>query len=96
MGELPMGRRPHEPDEKSLQEVVPARAVLTELARGFLLVQESNPERARAFARTFLQEREGAARELRAEPVRKVTLARLALGRSPQGAIDPPASGFPR
>jgi len=81
---------PREADEKSLEEVVPARAVLTELARGFLLVQESNPDRARVFAQTFLREREGAAPEGRTEPVRKVTLARLALGRTPHGAVEPP------
>ncbi|HXQ49326.1 MAG TPA: hypothetical protein VN842_06100 [Thermoplasmata archaeon] len=82
-------------DERTLSEVVPARAVLTELARGFLLVHESNPDRARAFAKTFLQEREGATSEVRVEPVRRVTLARLALGRSPQGAVEPP-SRMPR
>jgi hypothetical protein len=86
---------PRAPDERTLSEVVPARAVLTELARGFLLVQESNPDRARAFAKTFLQEREGASSEVRIEPVRKVTLARLALGRTPQGAVEP-ASRMPR
>jgi hypothetical protein len=80
---------PREADEKSLAEVVPARAVLTELARGFLLVHESNPDRARAFAQTFLKERSGEMGEVRIEPVRKVTLARLALGRNPHGAIEP-------
>ena len=96
MDELPTRRVPREADERSLEEVVPARAVLTELARGFLLVHESNPDRARVFARTFLQEREGAMAEARAEPVRKVTLARLALGRTPQGAVEPPLSRMPR
>jgi hypothetical protein len=96
MDEAPTRPAPREADEKSLSEVVPARAVLTELARGFLLVQESNPDRARAFAKTFLQEREGASSEVRIEPVRKVTLARLALGRTPQGAIEPPSSRMPR
>ncbi len=93
----PAARRvPREADERTLDEVVPARAVLTELARGFLLVHESNPDRARAFAKTFLLEREGAASETRAEPIRKVTLARLALGRTPQGAVEPSAVRMPR
>jgi hypothetical protein len=96
MDELPARGRPHEADEKSFEEVVPARAVLTELARGFLLVQESNPDRARAFAKTFLKEREGPATEVRTEPLRRVTLARLALGRNPQGAIEPPSTRMPR
>jgi hypothetical protein len=42
-----------------LDDVVPARAVLTELARGFLMVHESDPEHARRFAQTFLRERAG-------------------------------------
>ncbi|MCI4343350.1 MAG: hypothetical protein L3J92_04445 [Thermoplasmata archaeon] len=92
MAGTPAREPPREADEKSLEEVVPARAVLTELARGFLLVHESNPDRARAFAQTFLREREGAASEARIEPVHKVTLARLALGRSPHGAVEPPYS----
>jgi hypothetical protein len=90
MDGLPARGPPRAADEKTIDEVVPARAVLTELARGFLLVQESNPDRARAFAQTFLRERAGAAPEGRIEPVRKVTLARLALGRSPRGAVEPP------
>jgi hypothetical protein len=96
MDELPARPAPREADEKTIEEVVPARAVLTELARGFLLVQESNPDRARAFAKTFLQEREGATPEARAEPVRRVTLARLALGRNPQGAVEPASTRMPR
>lgn len=96
MDELPARRLPREADEKTLEEVVPARAVLTELARGFLLVHESNPDRARIFAKTFLREREGAIAEARIEPIRKVTLARLALGRNPQGAVERPYSRMPR
>jgi hypothetical protein len=93
----PAARRvPREADERTLEEVVPARAVLTELARGFLLVHESNPDRARVFAKTFLLEQAGAAPEARAEPVRKVTLARLALGRNPQGAVEPSPTRMPR
>jgi hypothetical protein len=96
MDGLPARRLPREADEKSLEEVVPARAVLTELARGFLLVQESNPDRARTFAKTFLREREGALREVRTEPVQKVTVARLALGRNPRGAVEPSSTRMPR
>ena len=42
-----------------LEEVIPPRAVLTELARGFLMVQDVNPESARRFAQTFLKEQSG-------------------------------------
>lgn len=40
-----------------LSEVVPARAVLTELARGFLL-SAPDPERAKRFASSFLKEQQ--------------------------------------
>lgn len=43
----------------ALEAVVPARAVLTELARGFLLVHETDPAHAVRFAQTFLRERAG-------------------------------------
>jgi hypothetical protein len=92
MDDPPPREPPREADEKSFEEIVPARAVLTELARGFLLVQESNPDRARAFAQTFLRERAGGSPEARTPPFRKVTLARLALGRTPHGAVEPPYS----
>jgi hypothetical protein len=95
MDDRPRRPTPREADDKTLEEVVPARAVLTELARGFLLVQESNPDRARAFAQTFLREREGAGIEARAPPVRKVTLARLALGRVGQGPVEPSSGVAP-
>jgi len=75
--------------EEELREIVPARAVLTELARGFLLERDSSPERAVRFAATFLKERSGAPPPQRAEPASNVTLARLALGRAPRGAIEP-------
>jgi hypothetical protein len=81
---------PYEAEVEEIREVVPARAVLTELARGFLLVHESNPDRAVRFAETFLRERAGGPPiETRVEPVPKVTLARLSLGRSPRGAVEP-------
>jgi len=85
---------PTDPELKELEEIVPARAVLTELARGFLLVHETNPERAVRFAETFLREREGRSASFRAEPVPKVTLARLSLGRHHQGAVGPPDDGL--
>lgn len=86
--------RPRAPDEKELLEVVPTRAVLTELARGFLLVRDSNPDGAVRFAATFLRERAGAPRPERVETVPKLTLARIGLGRVPRGAVEP-AGGFP-
>lgn len=89
------GRRP-DPDRKEFREVVPAPAVLTELARGFLLVRDSDPDRALRFAETFLKERAGSARPERVETVPKLTLARLALGRSPRGAVEPAGPSFGR
>jgi hypothetical protein len=88
---------PDERDVEEIHEVVPARAVLTELARGFLLVHESNPARAVRFAETFLKERSGRPPPPHIESVPKVTLARLSLGRFPRGAVEPPgavASGW--
>ncbi|MGB6499850.1 MAG: hypothetical protein WBG19_00395 [Thermoplasmata archaeon] len=87
---------PTDPERKGLFEVVPAPAVLTELARGFLLVRDSDPERALRFASTFLRERAGSPRPERVEAVPKITLARLSLGRSPRGAVEPPVSGLGR
>ena len=80
---------PADPELETIHEVVPARAVLTELARGFLLVHDSNPARAARFAETFLHEFAGAHADPRAEPVGRVTVARLGLGRSPRGAVEP-------
>jgi len=56
--ERPVRRTPLS-DELPLDEVVPPRAVLTELARGFLLSQGDDPERAKRFASSFLRERAG-------------------------------------
>jgi hypothetical protein len=59
---MPVYRRPRAPfsdPPRALEEVVPGRAVLTELARGFLLVNDSDPQRAARFARRFLQEQTG-------------------------------------
>jgi hypothetical protein len=52
-------RRIRDAPERPVEEVVPARAVLTELARGFLMVNESDREQAARFARSFLRERLG-------------------------------------
>jgi len=90
------GNSTHEVDEMSVEEVVPHRAVLTELARGFLLVHETNPDRARQFAETFLRERTGDIVPARVEPVAKVTMSRLSLGRYPRGAVEPLPSRLPR
>jgi hypothetical protein len=76
-------------EAEEIRAIVPPRAVLTELARGFLLVHESNPARARRFAETFLKEQTGQARTSRVEPVPQVTLARLSLGRFHRGAVEP-------
>ncbi|HXW66850.1 MAG TPA: hypothetical protein VEL82_03085 [Thermoplasmata archaeon] len=74
---------------EAIREVVPGRAVLTELARGFLLVQESNRERAVQFAATFLRECTGTAPPERIEGTRPVTVARLRFGRSGRGPVEP-------
>lgn len=47
------------PALEPIPEVVPSRAVLTELARGFLLLHDRDPTRASEFARTFLREQVG-------------------------------------
>ena len=52
-------RRDPPSDTLPLADVVPPRAVLTELARGFLLTQGADPERAKRFASSFLRERAG-------------------------------------
>jgi hypothetical protein len=75
-----------DPDQE-IHEVVPARAVLTELARGFLLVREKDRERAVRFAMTFLRERAGPATPAR--PTYPVPpSAQGSLGRSPLGAVE--------
>jgi len=73
---------------EEIEEVVPARAVLTELARGFLLAHDTDPAQALKFAATFLKEQTGRTRPVRVEPVNQVTMARLSLGRFPQGAVE--------
>lgn len=81
------------PEIGELRTAVPARAVLTELARGFLLVHQSNPDRAVRFAETFLREQLGATGGSRVDSTRPVTLARRQWGRLPRGAVDP--TNFP-
>jgi hypothetical protein len=79
---------PFDEELAEIEEVVPARAVLTELARGFLLVHETDRDQAVRFALTFLQERAGRPAPTRIESVHRVTMARLSLGRFPQGAVE--------
>lgn len=93
MGSAEETAEPVDPEMEEFREVVPGRAVLTELARGFLLVHQSHPERAVRFAETFLRECTGAAPPVRVETTRPVTLGRLRLGRPPRGAVDP--TNFP-
>jgi hypothetical protein len=92
-GSTPESDRP-DPERKPFLEIVPAPAVLTELARGFLLVRDSDPDRALKFAATFLREKSGAPRPERIEAVPKITLARLSLGRSPRGAVEPTSGAY--
>lgn len=44
------------PATEPVPSVVPPRAVLTELARGFLILHTSDPGRAARFAQTFVRE----------------------------------------
>lgn len=81
------------PEIAEIREVVPARAVLTELARGFLLLHESNPDRAIRFAETFLRERSAQDEPDRTEATPTPTPARLRVGLSGRGAVDP--TNFP-
>ena len=81
-----------EREAEEIREVVPARAVLTELARGFLLVHETNPEAAVRFAETFLREQTGQLPAAGAKSESRPTRARLMLGRFPRGAVEPPKS----
>lgn len=76
-------------EAEEIRVVVPPRAVLTELARGFLLAHETNLEQAVRFAETFLKEQTGQLARAPTEPAPKVTRARLALGRFPRGAVEP-------
>jgi hypothetical protein len=82
-----------DPEVASVAEIVPARAVLTELARGFLLEHQSNPGHAVRFAEGFLREQAGRPAPPRMEPLPHVSLARLSLGRTYRGAVEP--SGLP-
>ncbi len=77
-----------EEEAEAIREVVPERAVLTELARGFLLVHESDRNQALQFATTFLKEYTGRSNPASVESVHRVTMARLSLGRFPQGAVE--------
>jgi len=83
-----MAPRPSSGDaERELHEIVPERAVLTELARGFLLVRENDRERAVRFAMTFL--REQSERLPRPVPAAyPVAPAQRTLGRFPRGAVE--------
>jgi hypothetical protein len=68
--------------------VIPARAVLTELARGFLLVRENDRERAIRFAVTFLRERSAKAGRPAAAPYPVAPPGQRALARTPRGAVE--------
>lgn len=73
----PEGRRhPAAKPDLPLEEIVPARAVLTELARGFLLVQTSDPVHAARFARSFLKEHAGPSTAERLTPLERVPIVR--------------------
>ena len=81
-----------EAEVEEIREIVPSRAVLTELARGFLLVHETNTTRAVQFALTFLREQTGRAATAKAGSVPTVTQAQRSLGRLPRGPVEPAGS----
>ena len=87
---------PQTPSDEALRGIVPERAVLTELARGFLLVRENDRARAVRFAATFL--REQAERVPRPTPVAypNVPSAQRTLGRLPRGAVERSETFGPR
>lgn len=92
-----MNDGPEESGLRPVEEIVPSRSVLTELARGFLLTREGDGRRANQFASTFLRERHAARVEAATEsgPLAPTpTFARRYLGRLPHGGIDR-NSGFP-
>jgi len=74
--------------EGEFREVVPARAVLTELARGFLLVRENDRARAVRFAATFLRERSEPAPRPLPSAYPTPTAAQRSLGRVTRGAVE--------
>jgi len=82
--------------QEDLHDVVPERAVLTELARGFLLVRENDRQRAVRFAATFLREQ--------AEPLARpapaaypaAAPAQRSLGLEFRGAVERPDPRGPR
>jgi hypothetical protein len=94
MGSAEEPERTPATEGEEIRAVVPARAVLTELARGFLLVHESSREQAVRFASTFLKEQSGEIAAPDAGPP-PVTRARRSLGLYPRGAIDPSSSRPP-
>ncbi len=81
--------------DEELREVVPARAVLTELARGFLLVRESDRERAVRFAVTFLKERSEPPGRGGPVPGPSPPFAQRSLGRTTRGAVERPDPRYP-
>jgi hypothetical protein len=75
-------RRTRETRPPLFEGVVPARAVLTELARGFLLTHDTSRQRATQFAITFLQECTGEPTPLRAAPLQGAASLRRGLSRT--------------
>ena len=72
-----------------LDDVVPARAVLTELARGFLMVHESDPDHARRFAQTFLREQAGPPPDLRVAPAERLASVRRGVNMALRETVPP-------
>jgi hypothetical protein len=76
-------------ESEELREVVPERAVLTELARGFLLEQHSNPDRAVRFLATFLREQAHPPEHGRSSVTGPAALSKLPVRGLDRGVVDP-------
>jgi hypothetical protein len=76
-------------ESEELREVVPQRAVLTELARGFLLAQHTEPDRAVRFLETFLREQSHPPRPARVDAPPPSAFLRLPVRQFDRGVVDP-------
>jgi hypothetical protein len=89
MGSTDQATDPVDVEVKPTREVLPGRTVLTELARGFLLAQQSHPERAVLFAASFLRERSDAQSLAGIPTSPPVTPGPRRLGRVPPTPAEP-------
>jgi hypothetical protein len=102
MGGVRLGMRAMDPHERpprretalpldAFQAIVPPRAVLTELARGFLLTHDGDPERAKKFAMSFLREQTGPPGPGRIIPINRRPTVRRGIDAALEGRSGPNA-----